>query len=118
MNVFPRAHAPRFRFAFLTLLLPLAGFADRPAQPAPPEVLLAADGKARLSVVVSARASERVRRAARTLADYLGRIGGATFPVAEGDGRQGVAVGLPGDFPIAALQNLWDARDPTRSEDY
>ena len=84
----------------------------------PVEVLLATAGKPRLSVVVAPKASERVRQTARTLADYLGRISETKFEVRAGDGRQGIAVGLPANFPTASLQKLWDATDPTRTEDY
>lgn len=79
---------------------------------------LAAGGKALVPVVVSEAAPERVKAAARTLADYLGRISGATFTVVPGDGSSGIAVGLPAHFPAVAMPGLGDARDPTRGEDY
>src|SRR5690242_16000878 len=85
-------HQAHRRAVFFALLL-IVFFAAAPSARAnPPDVQLAADGKARLSVIVGPKASERVRQAARTLADYLGRISGATFAVGEGDGRQGIAV--------------------------
>jgi hypothetical protein len=85
-------------------------------QPTP--AALAADGKALRPVVVAKNASSRTQAAARTLAAYLGRISGAKFAVAEGDGRAGIAVGLPEHFPAVGLKNPWDAKDPTRTEDY
>lgn len=70
----------------------------QPAGSAPPEVPLAEGGRALQSVVVGATAGERTRKAAGELADSLGKITGAPFAVAEGDGRSGLAVGVPADF--------------------
>ena len=53
------------------------------------KISLAKDGKALHSVVVSEDAGERVKAAAQTLADYLGRITGGTFVVETGDGASG-----------------------------
>src|ERR1051325_8709494 len=75
----------------------LAAAAEKEAGPA--AVRLAAGGKALLPVVVPAKPSQRVRRAGGTLADYLGRISGATFAIETGDGQAGIAVGRVGDFP-------------------
>jgi hypothetical protein len=75
-------------------------------------------GKALLPVVVGARATERVQHTANGLADYLGRLSGATFVVETGDGQTGIVVGLPPDFPRLGLQDLWDTKDATRHEDY
>jgi hypothetical protein len=90
--------------------------AEKPAEPA--TVRLAADGKALTPIVVGKGTSDRVRRAAATLADYLGRITAAKFEVIEGDGTTGLAVGRPADFPALSLGKLWDTADPTRTEDY
>lgn len=96
-----------------------AGTVAADEKPAPATtVRLAAGGRALLPVVVPARPSERVRRAASILADYLGRISGATFAVEAGDGRAGIAVGLARDFPVLDLQSFWDGKDPTHREDY
>jgi hypothetical protein len=99
----------------LTLLLaPLpAGAAEKP-EPA----RLTEDGKALLPVVVGRGASQRVRQAAGTLARYLERIGGAHFDVTAGDGKTGIAVGLPAHFPDLPAGDLPDPADPTRGEDY
>src|SRR5262245_4759495 len=78
---------------------------------------LAADQKPLLAVVTAERPTERVRRAARTLADYLGRMSGAKFEVTTGDGRTGIAVGLPAHFP-GLTADAWDAKDPFKTEDY
>ncbi len=96
---------------FLPVLL-----AEAPALAAQ-SVSLASDGKAVLPVVVSAEASERLRKAAELLAEYLGRISGAKFTVTTGDGKTGIAVGRPGDFPSADVPK-WDAADASKREDY
>lgn len=107
-----------YRSAGRLALLALACLGSRLPAAEPPACRLAADGKALQPVAVSATASDRVRRAADTLADYLGRISGARFTVSAGDGRAGVAVGLAADFPALKLNPPWDARDPARREDY
>ena len=53
---------------------------------------------------LSISTSDRVRKLADTLADYLGRISGAKFDVLGGDGSSGIVVGTLADFdnlPIA-----------------
>jgi hypothetical protein len=91
--------------------------ADSPAATAV-TVRLASGGRAPLPVVVPEKATERVRKIAGTLADYLRRISGATFVVEAGDGRTGIAIGRTEDFPALGLRSLWDRTDPTRREDY
>lgn len=85
---------------------------------AAPAVALARDGTARLPVVVAEGSSERVRTAAATLATYLGRISGASFVVASGDGSQGIAVGLPASFPTSPEPGLWANPGLAEREDY
>lgn len=114
---------PRFLILFLGVLLSGTFLCHRGASAEnPPPVMLASGGKAQQRVVVAAPASERVRQAARTLAQYLERISGAPFEVTSGDGKSGIAVGLPRHFPTlqADLPGL-DAKgtpDPARTEDY
>ncbi len=101
-----------FSVAFITCPASLLAAADnRP-------VVLAAEGSARLAVVVADEASPRVRQAADTLAEYLGKISGAAFVVESGDGTRGVAVGLDSDFPKLQLSERWPANDPALREDY
>jgi len=73
------------------------------AAAAPPTVQLAQGGRAVLPVVVAPGASETVRGLAAGLADYLGRISGARFEIATGDGRPGLALGTAADFPALKL---------------
>ena len=88
-----------------------------PCLAAPPTVKLAAGGKALLPVVVGAKASERTRAAAKTLADYLGRISGAEFTVQDGDGAAGIVVGLPADFAKLPFKAAFPG-GPFGREDY
>ena len=60
-------------------------------------------GSSLMPVVVSDGASDRVKAAAATLAEYLGRISSAKIKVTGGDGRTGLAVGLASDFPKLGL---------------
>lgn len=60
---------------------------------------LARDAKALQQVIVGAHASEAAKAAAAELAEFLGKISGAKFEVALGDGRAGIAVGRTSDFP-------------------
>src|SRR5262249_14253607 len=95
--------------AFLSWIVPGAGFAEEPTPGQTPALArLAADGRALLPVVVSADAPDRVRQAAQTLATYLGRISDARFEVRTGDGRTGLAVGLPAHFPALPFPKRWD----------
>jgi hypothetical protein len=79
---------------------------------------LSIDGKAVRPIVVADRAGERTRRTARTLADYLGRISGATFEIRTGNGAAGIVVGLARDFPEVKAPEALRSNDPTRAEDY
>ena len=88
------------------------------AAAAPVPCLLAKGGTPLQRVVVGAKATDRTRAAAKTLATYLGRITGGTFAVAEGDGDAGLAVGRPDDFPKLKLAAAFDAADVSRREEY
>src|SRR5580692_8156652 len=78
---------------------------------------LASDGQALQSVMVAPQAAPRIKEAAESLAATLSRISGATFKVQHGDGRRGLAVGLPGDFAAAGALGHFDLNEPTRRED-
>jgi len=88
------------------------------ATPQAPQVGLASRGRALVAIVVAPGAAGETKRHARMLADYLGRVSGAKFRVATGDGRSGVAVGVAGDFPKLELGGLFDRKDPLRLDDY
>ena len=82
------------------------------------EVKLAADGKARLPVVISESASDRVKASAKTLADYLKRISQAEFPTRTKDADRGIFVGTSLDFPKSGLANHFRPTEITRREEY
>ena len=107
---------PAWLAVTLLLLLLTSLFAVRAAVPA--ATPLAADGRALLSVVISANASAETKAVATTLADYLGRISGAKFPVQTGDGAGGIVVGRWGDFPALQTGVKFDPADATRREEY
>ena len=104
------------RVGFYISILCHASLLTMPAIGASVELAIA--GKPALPVVVSSGASERVRKAAATLADYLGRISGGHFEVTTGEGKNGIAVGLLSDFPALKISEPWDKNDITRREDY
>jgi hypothetical protein len=79
---------------------------------------VAADGKALVPIVLGTHPSNRVREAAQSLANYLGKIADAKFEVTTGDGTSGIVVGVPADFPAIVVNASLDSKDPTRREDY
>ena len=85
---------------------------------APTAVQLARNGRALLPIVVGETAGDRTKLAAATLADYLNKIVGAPFQVIRGNGREGLAIGLPQDFPDLPFRSPWQKSDPTQREDY
>jgi hypothetical protein len=100
------------------LLSPAPCLGGESKGPVPTTVVLAQGGRAKQSVVVRTAASEATRRAARELADYLGRIAGATFEVRRGDGTSGLAVGVEGDFPGLSHGIKFAPDDPLRRDEY
>ena len=104
-----------FTCTAILLARPLSSVGAVRADPA--EVVLAEKGQSLHPIVVVKGASERVRTAATTLADYLARMSGATFTVQEGAGDAGIAIGLAADFPQWA-GNRFAKPDATHREDY
>jgi len=97
---------------------PNASNAD--AQSIAPSVALAHDGQA-MQIIISADANGRQKALAQTLADYLHQISGAPFKVQTGAkvlsaNTPGIVVGISSQ--ISDLDNLFDLKDPTKSEDY
>jgi len=74
-------------------------------------VVLAAEGVARMPVVISPKASERTRRIADELAHYLSQITDAQFEVEIGDGSRGIVLGTLAEFPDAALDKALEIRN-------
>lgn len=73
-------------------------------------VELAGAGKASVPIISAKEATIRVCNAAAELATYLNRISGAEFAARTGDGRNGIAVGLPSDFPSLNLVKVLEVR--------
>lgn len=80
--------------------------------------VLTRNGRASMPVIVGINASPRIRSIAQTLADYLQRISGAVFEVTTGDGKTGISIGVPADFPALELDRKLDARGFERREQY
>src|SRR4051794_994301 len=78
---------------------------------------LAEDGRALLPIVISEKASEGTKQVAAELADYLGRMAGATFKRETGDGSRGIVLGTLAEFPqpgldeALAVRNTYDGRE-------
>ena len=89
----------------LAVLIPLTGcsvFGGWARGPAPAR--MAEDGRALMPIVIGAGAAHRLRAAAATLADYLGRMSGAEFALRPGDGSAGIVVGAATDFDRLPFQ--------------
>jgi hypothetical protein len=82
------------------------------------EVALAVNGKAQLPVVLSEQASDRVRDVASILNEYLQRITGAKFVIANGEQSRGLFVGTFSDFPSQKLKARFEPNDTARREEY
>jgi hypothetical protein len=78
---------------------------------------LARNGRALHRVIVAADASDATKSTAAELADYLGRISGATFEVETGDGSRGIVVGRAASFPDLSLSVEFGS-GPFQREDY
>jgi len=102
----------------LTLSLLLLFNSLAPAAESSPVTRLAADGKALQPIVIAEQATPRVKKAAETLAQYLGQIASAPFEVTTGNGTIGIAVGQASDFPELKLSNNLNAEGPARLEQY
>jgi len=82
------------------------------------KTLLAENGKAAMSIVISPEASETTRKNAKTLSEYLKKVTGADFAVETGDGSSGIVFGPASDFPHLAKSPEFDPTDPLRTEEY
>ncbi len=106
----------RILAAFSALFL--LAFAPIKAQPGAVVCDLCVDGKPAWPIIVPEKASEHTRQTARTLANYLHKISGATFEIKTGDGATGIVVGLARDFPAVKTPADLQSKEPTRTEDY
>lgn len=106
----------RVTYCFLFLLFSTNNI-DAVEMPAV-EVQLAKGGAPLMSVFVSAKASESVKKSAADLSLYLGKISGATFKVETGDGSTGIVVGTPAEFSKLPFENMKFGEGPFEREDY
>ncbi len=81
-------------------------------------VELAGAAKASVPVVLAKYATIRVRNAAADLVTYLTAITGAEFATRAGDGTNGIAVGLPADFPSLNLAKALEVKNIADREAY
>src|SRR5690606_32404020 len=105
-----------FNFRFSIALYSLcavyfSGISIAHAQSTLPATRLSQNSKAALSVTVAEGASERVKKTAATLAEYLSRISGGEFQIETGDGKKGLAIGTAADFPALLFGKEFDATD-------
>ena len=112
----PLAGALLRGLAVAALLFPGPALSAAPARPV--ETRLAEGGRALLPIVIGATAGDRVKGAAQSLAGLLERMSGARFEITAGDGRTGLAVGLPADFPLLKLEDQFRPKESTRREEY
>lgn len=103
-----------FRFVAIALAFAFSGVAFG----APPELMLARAGKPLVAVVVAENATPRMKQAAGELANYLSKITSGRFDVKVGDGRKGIAVGLPSHFPALPTRDKWGKHVIAEREDY
>jgi hypothetical protein len=71
-----------------------------------------------MQIVVAADASDRIKGAADTLADYLGKMSAAKITVTNGDGAIGLAVGLASDFPKLGMAGQFAIKSVADREHY
>lgn len=80
--------------------------------------IVADGGRATMPVRIAPDASPRVQVAANRLAEMLGRIAGAEFPIEVGDAETGVFVGSAADAPDGYGVQPVDRTDIRKREDY
>jgi len=98
----------RILTAFLAVLF---GYSAPFANAAGAELTLAADGRAKMPIVISPQASEPTKKVADELAAYLRRITGADFEIQPGDGSSGIVLGTVAEFPDPVLQDALKLRN-------
>jgi len=104
------------RYAVIALTLATACGSGSGAPAAPAHIT--EKGAALMSVVVSKAATDRVKAAAATLAEYLAAISSAKIKVNAGEGPAGLAVGLPTDFPKLNLADRLAVKGVSDREHY
>lgn len=80
--------------------------------------IIAADGKAFLSVMISKSATNEVRGFAEDLAGILNRISGAGFKVVVDNGINGIAIGTINDFSEIPFKPVFAINRPDEAQGY
>lgn len=98
----------KFLCAALLVLLPgvvaIAGEAKTPTT-------VYQNGQPPLPIVIAEDAGEQTQAVAKELAEYLGRMTGAKFPVQHGRAERGILVGTIAEFPRPEFAELLRIRD-------
>lgn len=108
-------------FHVVTILMLIAGryvFAGEHMIRDSEKVVIAARGKAVMPVIISEKATPETKTAAENLARILSKMSGGVFKVATGNGKTGIAIGIPGDFPEIPLKTSFDISHPGESQGY
>ena len=108
----------KFKSGFLAAFLVFAAAPLLQDGLASGEVVLAENNKACLPVLISEQASDRVQKAAKNLAYYLGRMSGAKFVVETNAATAGIVVGVASNHCAALPDVRWSNADPTDQERY
>ena len=104
-------------WAGLAIFGPLSGTATEDDKTGE-TVHLVTDKVVQLDITVGAHASTEVQSLAETLADYLQKITGDEVSIESGNGTEGLAIGVAGDFPTAGLADLFEPKNPFRHSEY
>lgn len=82
------------------------------------EIELAADGEAKLAIVLGANADAETSVGADELADYLEQISGAPFTIESGSGASGIVLGTLDDFDDLPMDDITFGDGTFEREDY
>jgi len=105
-------------FQSLSITFALLVLAPALTAATPVKVAMAENGKALIPIIISDNASGLTKANANKLADYLGKIAGAKFPVETGNGTRGIILGLASDFPALKLASTFNSTDILKREEY
>lgn len=105
-------------FPSLSITFALLALAPALIAATPVKIAMAENGKALIPIVISDNASALTKANANKLADYLGKIAGAKFPVETGNGTRGIILGLASDFPALKLASTFNSTDILKREEY
>lgn len=114
-------HSRQFFFLMIVMIMATAAWAAEQNPSFAPTCVLAQNGKPRLPIVIDSHATPALREAAKTLANYLGRISGATFDLTTADltaDTEGLIVAVASSYPVPAVQSHFRDNSLEASERY